>query len=66
MGFKRSTDLDFYEEGRKKMGFSQSTDLKFYESKGIEAEKSWVLSEVQIWIFMKKEEKRWGLAEVQI
>ena len=27
MGFERSTDLDSYEEGRKKMGFGRSTDL---------------------------------------
>ena len=47
-------------EGRKKIGFGRSTDLKLYE------EKSWVLSEVQIWILMKMEEKRWDLAEVQI
>ena len=40
MGFEQSTDLDFYEEGRKKMGFDQSTDLKSYENKWIEAEKS--------------------------
>ena len=66
MDFERSTDLDSYEEGRKKIGFGRSTDLKLYENEGIEAEKSWVLSELQIWIFMKKEEKRWGLAEVQI
>ena len=66
MGFERSTDLDLYEEGRKKMGLGRSTDLKLYKNKGMEAEKSWVLSGVQIWILMKKEEKRWGLADVQI
>ena len=27
MGFEPSTDLDSYEEGRKKIGFDQSTDL---------------------------------------
>ena len=31
------------------MGFSRSKDLKLYENKGTEAEKSWVLSKVQIW-----------------
>ena len=35
MGFKRSTDLDSYEEGRKKMGLGRSTDLKIYENKEI-------------------------------
>ena len=35
MGFKRSTDLDSYEEGRKKMGLGQSTVLKIYENKEI-------------------------------
>ena len=48
------------------MGLCQSTDLKSYEDKRIEAEKSWVFNELQIWTLMKKEEKRWGLAEVQI
>ena len=56
--------MNSYEE--KKMGLGQSTDLKSYQNKRIEAEKSWVLSEVQIWTLMKKEEKRWGWAEVQI
>ena len=58
MGFKRSTDLDSYEEGKKKIGLGRSTDLKSYENKVIEVEKSWVLSQVQIWTLMKKEEKR--------
>ena len=47
------------------MWFGRSTDLKLYENKGIKAEKSWVSSEVQMWTFMKKEEKRWGWAKVQ-
>ena len=46
MGFKQSTDLDSYEEDRKKMGLGRSTDLKLYENKGIEATKSWVSSVV--------------------
>ena len=49
--------MDFYEEGRKKMGFGPSTDLKSYECKMKEAEKSWVLSKVQIWTLMKKGKK---------
>ena len=61
MGFKRSTDLDSFKKGRKKMAFSRSTDLILYENKGIQGEKSRVLSKVQIWIFMKKE-KKWGWA----
>ena len=48
------------------MGLSRSTDLKSYKNERIEAEKSWVSSEVQIWTSMKKKEKRWGWAEVQI
>ena len=36
----------------KMMGFGQSTDLKSYENKRIEAEKSWVMSEVQIWTYI--------------
>ena len=42
MGFERSTDLDLYEEGIKKMGFGRGTNLKSYGNKSIEAEKSWV------------------------
>ena len=45
------------------MGFSGNTDLKLYENKGIGAEKSWVQERNTD---MKKEEKRWGLAKVQI
>ena len=33
MGFKRSADLDSYEEVRKKIGLGLSTDLKIYENK---------------------------------
>ena len=33
MGFEQSTDLKFYEKGRKKIEFGQSTDLKSYENK---------------------------------
>ena len=51
MGFKQRTDLDSYEEERKKMGLGPNTDLKSYENKRIKAEKSWVLSEVQIWTY---------------
>ena len=40
MGFERTTDLDSYEEGRKKLGFGRSSDLKSYENKRIEADKS--------------------------
>ena len=58
--------MDSYKERRKKMGFGRNTDLKSYENIRMEAEKSWVSSEVQIWTlwtllfpsFMKKEEKR--------
>ena len=34
---------------------------KLYENKGIEAEKSWVSSEVQIWNLMKRRKKKIGL-----
>ena len=54
MGFERGTDLDSHEQGRKKMGFGRITDLKSYENKVIVAEKSWVLSVAQIWIYMRK------------
>ena len=33
MGFEPNTDLDLYEEVRKKMGFGRSKDLKSYENK---------------------------------
>ena len=66
MGFKQSSDLDLYEKERKKMGLGRRTDLKSYENKGIEAERLWVSSKVQIWTSMKKKEKRWGWAILQI
>ena len=43
----------------KKMVFGRSTDLKSYENKRIEAEKSGVSSEVQIWTY-KEGKKRMG------
>ena len=48
------------------MSFEQTTDLKSYENEKIKAEISWILSQVQIWTLMKKKEKRWGSAEIQI
>ena len=41
------------------MGFGRITYMKSYESKRMEAEQFWFLDELQIWAFMKKEEKRW-------
>ena len=41
----------------KKMVFGRSTDLKSYENKRLEAEKSWVSSEVQIWTYEERRKK---------
>ena len=49
MGFKRTKDLDCFEEGRKKMGVDQTKDLELYE------EKFW--GKLKIWIVMKKKER---------
>ena len=51
---------------KKKDGDWPKYRLESYESKRIETEKSWVLSEVQIWTLMKKGKKRWGFFEIQI
>ena len=42
------------------MELGRSTDFKLYENKGIEAEKSWVLNEVQIWTY-EEGRKKMGL-----
>ena len=50
--------------GETKYGFDISKEIK-----GFEAEKSWGLNEVWIWLVERKEieaEKRWGLDEVWI
>ena len=43
------------------MGLSRSTDLKSYKNERIEAEKSWVSSEVQIWTY-KEGRKKMGFS----
>ena len=56
MSLEQNKDLDCYEEGRKKMGFAK--ELELYEYTKEKAEKSSVLSELKVWVVMKKEDKR--------
>ena len=44
------------------MGYEQTKDFELYKYTKEKAKKSLVLGELKIWIVVKKEEKRWGLA----
>ena len=48
------------------MGFDRTKDLKLYKYTQEKGEKSWVLGELKILIFIKQEEKRWSLTELKI
>ena len=54
MGFKHTTVLDSYKEGRKEMGFGRSKDLKSYKNKSIKAEESWVTTDLDWFVEGRK------------